>query len=153
MNQYGLVEPLTNLTINSILKKEVNFIGCFSRENLPVINKLPISFIINTHESNQPGEHWLAFYIDINGAEFFDSYGNSPNYFGHDLVNYLNKYKNWIFNKTKIQGNSNNCGYYCILFIMYRSKNKLKEFFNEFRFNSVKNDFKLEKLIKKFSIN
>ncbi len=49
--------------------------------------------------------------------------------------------------------NSNNCGYYCILFIMYRSKNKLKEFFNEFRFNSVKNDFKLEKLIKKFSIN
>jgi hypothetical protein len=50
MNQYGLVEPLTNLTINSILKKEVNFIGCFSRENLPVINKLPISFIINTHE-------------------------------------------------------------------------------------------------------
>jgi hypothetical protein len=148
MNSLGIVNPLTNITIDEILKNEKSYIGCFARNKLPVIKKIPASFIINTHNSDQPGEHWLAFYIDTNGCEFFDSYGNRPNYFGNDLVEYLNYFKHWTFNESKIQGMSNNCGYYCILFIMYRSRNKLKEFFNEFRFNAVKNDFKLEKLLK-----
>ena len=50
-----------------------NFIGVFARDQLPKKIKFPSSFIINTDKSNEPGEHWLAIFYDINGVcEFFD---------------------------------------------------------------------------------
>ncbi|MEQ2301665.1 hypothetical protein AMECASPLE_038394 [Ameca splendens] len=37
----------------------------------------PAYFIVNTHPSHMPGEHWLALTLDENGeASFFDSYGS-----------------------------------------------------------------------------
>ena len=37
------------------------FSGVLARNELPIINKLPCAFILNTHKKNQTGEHWLAF--------------------------------------------------------------------------------------------
>lgn len=144
---------MDNFTIKNILemKNKHNsikniFLGVFPRDELPEIKTYPSCFIINTDPKSKPGEHWLAFYIDKNGiCDFFDSYGNAPVRFG--LEDYLSKFKSWNFSRQKIQGDSLNCGIYCILFLLYRSQNKLKEFYSEFNKTSILNDKKLIYLI------
>lgn len=132
------------------LKQEKIFIGVFPRDEFPHIKSYPVCFIINTDPSYMPGEHWLAVYIDNNQhCFFFDSYGNSPKYFG--LENEFKNFKKLTWNKIKIQGDSNNCGLYCILFLLYKSHNKLKQFYLEFNQKSLFNDNKLVKLINKLN--
>ena len=67
------------------------FIGVFARDELPLfLQKLPCCFILNTHNRDQPGEHWLAFFIDSNrNAEFFDPCGLQPSFYNLDV--YLNQ--------------------------------------------------------------
>ena len=145
---------MDTLTINEIIKKDQllskSFLGVFARDQLPRIVRYPASFILNTETSSKSGEHWLAFYIDKKKfCYFFDSYGNKPSKFR--LQNFLNSnFTNWTYNQTQLQGFSDYCGYYCILFLLFVSRNKLHEFFNEFRNNSFINDKKLRFLIKKF---
>ena len=61
------------------------FLGVFARDELPKRVKYPSCFILNTQPRSQEGEHWLAIYFDHKrNCYFFDSYGNSPKYFGLD---------------------------------------------------------------------
>ncbi len=103
--------------------------------------------VLNTDSHEKPGEHWLAIYVDENGfGEFFDSYANNPERFG--LINYLNKNcRIWTYNKQIIQGNSNFCGYYCVLFLLFRARNKANKFFSYFNSSLENNDLKIKKLI------
>jgi hypothetical protein len=147
---------MDNFTINKILnsnhqlnnlKKQKIFIGVYPRDKIPKIKSYPSCFILNTDTSTEPGEHWLAVYVDQNNeCYFFDSYGNSPKFFGLD--NYFSQFKTLTWNKIKLQGNSNNCGLYCILFLLYKSHNKLQQFYLEFDNKSDINDKKLIDLIK-----
>lgn len=145
---------MDNITIEKILKQNNkyntirnSFLGVFPRDKLPQVKKLPACFILNTQPSSEPGEHWLAFYIDDkNVCDFFDSYGNSPSRFGLD--NYLDKFKSSYWSKAKIQGMSSNCGLYCILFLLYKSQNRMREFYLEFNKTAFLNDKKLIYLIK-----
>lgn len=127
-----------------------HFIGVFPRDRLPIHIPYPSSFIINTHTSKQPGEHWLALYYDKDrNVDFFDSYGHSPKFF--NLESYLDKTSTRIkFNSKQLQSFSSKlCGYYCILFILYRSRGFSIEFFVEkFSKNELINDFILLNLIK-----
>ena len=78
---------------------------------------------MNTHKSNQSGEHWLAFYYNEDGiCTFFDSFGLEPYVYG--LQEYLNKTSvKWIYNDTQLQSfTSKACGYYCIYFILCLSR-------------------------------
>lgn len=61
-----------------------SFLGVFPSDALPSerLARRPLSLIVNTHPHDRPGEHWLAIYLpDDEGAEFFDSYGFSPEAF------------------------------------------------------------------------
>jgi len=53
---------MNNIQIERILKKDTfakkNFIGVFSRNNLPKIIKCPSSLYFNTDKKSGPGEHW-----------------------------------------------------------------------------------------------
>ena len=113
MNSLQLEQILTkNNQTNKI------FIGVYARDELPKLNKFPCCFILNTAKRSHPGKHWLAFYYDSNKVcNFFDSYGNDPKFF--NLDDYVNSTStNIISNKKPIQSwNSENCGYYCILFL------------------------------------
>jgi hypothetical protein len=51
----------------------------------------------------------------------------------------------WSFNKQRIQGDSDLCGLYAILFCLFSSKNKLREFFSKFSSNYSKNDYLVKK--------
>ncbi len=138
-------------SIHKILKNDEKtstfFIGVFARDRLPNLKKKKCCLVLNTDSHEKPGEHWLAIYVDENGfGEFFDSYANNPERFG--LINYLNKNcRIWTYNKQIIQGNSNFCGYYCVLFLLFRARNKANKFFSYFNSSLENNDLKIKKLI------
>jgi hypothetical protein len=133
---------------DSILSKI--FIGVYSRDELPENFSYPTCFIINNKPKTHSGEHWLAFFYDSNKiCYFFDSYANNPEYY--DLTSYIqNSSSSWYFNKKRIQGNSNYCGLYCMLFLTFISRNKIKLFYDYFNENYENNDKKLSFLIHKY---
>jgi hypothetical protein len=59
---------MNTLEINRYLKKFPQFKGTYPRDMLPTINRLPACVVINTDPSNEPGEHWVAVFIDRNGS-------------------------------------------------------------------------------------
>lgn len=143
---------LSTIDLLDILKSRIHhFKGVYARDNLPKLINFPACFIINTHNANQGGEHWLAFYYDEKGnAEFFDSYGNHPSFF--ELESYLNNTsKNWTWNKKQLQSfNSPLCGYYCSLYLLYKNLNySLEYFLNKFSNFFNVNDMVLLNLIKR----
>ena len=80
-------------------------------------NKFPKSIIINTDQSNKPGDHWIAIVLTEKHAYYFDS-------FGLGIVDQqirqflLPRYSSIIFNSLCIQHIlSDKCGYYCIYFV------------------------------------
>ena len=53
-----------------------------AKDTLPeVVSTYPSAFVCNTHDSDQPGEHWVAMYVDEIG-DYFDlvqrSYSPEP---------------------------------------------------------------------------
>ena len=122
------------------------------------INKLPrrkilrpCCFIINTHKSNLPGEHWFAIFVPKFGKiEYFDSYGLKPiNEEVHDFIK-LNGGK-YIYNEKNIQGiNSENCGKFSLFYLYMRTRgfnlNKIQKFFVK---NKNFNDLIVNKLFYK----
>lgn len=145
---------LNTQQILQILRKDkfskTHFLGVFARDQIPLKLKYPSSLILNTDKSNQKGEHWLAIYYDKDGkAEFFDSFGRHPAEF--KLENYMQKTSTkWDYNSKQLQSfQSKICGYYCVLFIMYRSRGyEMKEFLEKFSDFNLINDFILLNLIK-----
>ena len=96
------------------------FRGVYARDRLPTRLPFPSCLIVNTHSSREPGEHWLAVYYGINGVcEFFDSYGRSPA--TYRLYSYLQRTSRRVtWNRICFQPfDSNACGYYCFLYLMY----------------------------------
>ena len=119
---------LNSIQLNKILQRDKItkkiFLGVFSRDYLPKKLKYPCCFIVNTHPSNKPGEHWLAFFYSKSGyCYFFDSYGLSPNYYG--LQSYIEKTsKGYSFNSKRLQSfTSNTCGFYAFIFILLKARN------------------------------
>jgi len=116
-------EVLSTSDINSALEKVSIFKGAYPSDvvpiSIPIDLKDPQAYIINTADSTHPGEHWIALVLVKNKCLFFDS-------FGHQLLNLdiLNKLKKagvlqYQFNNKQIQPyQSENCGYYCIAFIL-----------------------------------
>ena len=78
--------------------------------------------IINLQNSNEPGSYWIALKIVNNTIFLFDSFG-----IGYIPIRIFKVYKYYkiITNIYQIQDiNSNLCGMFCVLFILYDIKNK-----------------------------
>lgn len=75
--------------------------------------------ISNTMSSEDPGEHWVAFYFPKNGPnEFMDSMGNTPDYYDVGFEKVLGTY---LMTTDRIQNSkSDMCGLYCIYYVMRR---------------------------------
>ena len=113
--------PLSNIFINNLLKDFRNFIGCFSKDQLSLIENNK-SIIINLNNSNQPGSHWIALKRVDNVIYMFDSF--SIEYLP---IGIFKTFKNLkiITNIYRIQDISSNlCGMFCVLYILYDIKNK-----------------------------
>ena len=121
------MESLTTLDILKEINKDSYarryFVGVFPRNRLPAINTYPASLILNTDPSGRPGEHWVAIYFNKEKeAEFFDSFGFSAEQYNFDK--YIKRFSiNYTYNTFQIQNiDSYFCGYYCLYFIMLKSR-------------------------------
>ena len=149
------MQPLSTKDILKEIDRDMyakrHFIGVYPCNHLPVVNNYPASLILNTDPDWKPGEHWLAIYFnEIKEAEFFDSYGFSACH--HKFEKYIKlfstSYKN---NSTQIQSyDSNACGYYCLYFIMLKSRG-----FTLSEINSLfsKTDFKINDYLVSHIVN
>ena len=71
---------MNSIQINAIFKKHkyTRYIykGTIAFNEKPKKITRPSAYIINTQNRDKDGEHWLAFYFDLNGdVDVFDSYG------------------------------------------------------------------------------
>ena len=124
---------MSNLEIDEILKNDKNYIGTFSKDNVPVL-KNNQSTIINLQDSDQSGSHWVSYEKIGNKIIYFDSYGVA---YIPDIIK--NQYPNHktICNIYRIQSmDSIQCGRYCILFVKSDIKNEND--YNNFYYNLKK---------------
>ena len=94
-----------------------------AKDTLPeVVSTYPSAFVCNTHDSDQPGEHWVAMYVDEIG-DYFDPYGQKPQH--AEFTNFMNKHcSQWSPNDHILQSPiSTVCGQYCVAFLMFRCRN------------------------------
>ena len=131
---------MSNIFINNLLKDNKEFIGCFSKDQISLIDNNK-SMIINLQDSNKAGSHWIALKRVRNAIFVFDSFG-----IGYIPMNIFKLYKNYkiITNIYRIQDISSNlCGMFCVLFILYdiKSKNDFIKFLTLFNSNNfLKNE-------------
>ena len=95
--------PLSNILINNLLKDNKNFKGCFSKDQISLIENNK-SIIINLNDSNEPGCHWIALKRVKNTIFVFDSFGIGYLFFFFFLKT-INKNK---YNVTLITNNLSN---------------------------------------------
>ena len=111
--------PISNFKINEILKDDKNYIGTFSKDNVPIL-KNNQSTIVNLADSNKTGTHWIAMKFINNKLFYFDSYGIP---FIPDIIK--KQYNKIITNIYRIQSiDSNECGKFCIMFIKSNIQNE-----------------------------
>ena len=139
--------------LHSHLETKQCFRGVFALDQVPkTFFKFPSCFIVNTHKQNQPGEHWLAVYIDSNmKIDFFDSFGRPPEEF--KLHQYLSSISIQInYNKKQIQSVSSSfCGYYCLFFILSKVRGmSMDKFVSMFSENTEKNDDIINSFLEEF---
>lgn len=109
--------------INLVMKNVPNFLGVYSRDNLPIPEEYPFSLICNTDLQFEDGTHWIAIYVDSDGkGTYFDSYAMPPIH--EEFKEFLNTFcqngQSW--NKTKLQCNTCiTCGEYCCIYIILRN--------------------------------
>ena len=68
--------PDSNVKINEILKNNEEYIGNFSKNNVPK-QKNNQSTIVNLANSYDKGTHWIGMKFYSNKSFYFDSYGIS----------------------------------------------------------------------------
>ena len=112
--------PLTNIEIETYLNT-LNckyFKGVFSADNIPNL-KPPFSIIVNLSKYNEIGSHFVTILADKKCICYIDTFGISC--FINSIYQFLHSFElNIFYNISTIQNiQSQGCGYYCILFVLY----------------------------------
>ena len=112
-----------------------------AKDTLPeVVDTYPSAFVCNTHDGDQPGEHWIAIYVDEIG-DYFDPYGQQPEHV--EFTNFMNEHcSEWSPNDRVLQSPiSTVCRHYCIAFLMFRCRKvSMHDFTSLFTTDLVAND-------------
>ena len=96
----------------------------YSTPDLPlpaIVRHKPALIVLNTDKSTGPGEHWCVVIINKNECEFFDSYGQSPEYYDFD-VRFYDLCNTIYYNEFQIQGDLPTCGHHCLFFSFHRAR-------------------------------
>jgi hypothetical protein len=108
-------------------------------------------YIINLQDDeradgmDQPGSHWVCFWIEDGKAVYFNSFGMAP---PAEVQIYLRRYKPIPYNNQQIQNiASGHCGIYCIFFLYWMHRHRKLPVMKRFqRFLDVWSDNPLENL-------
>ena len=132
---------MDSIELHNRVKNLKLFRGIYPRNELYNIKYLNGYIVVNTNDSSEPGEHWVAIYFTPQKGEYFDPFGLPPLH--SDFVNFLNKKcSRWCYNNKTIQDPlSKKCGKYCIAFLLSKLKNvsfiKFLQMFKSFRYNEI----------------
>ena len=134
--------------INYLLSKVTEFLGCFSRNQLPPFPKtFPNSMIINTDHSSGPGIHWVALILLANECLYFDPFG--VGILEAEILDYIkSRYQSFGYSNTCIQDiKSKKCGAFCVAFILsVKNKTDYNNFIASFNSSYLKqNDIILKR--------
>jgi len=116
-------EALSNFDLDEMLKKSPSYLGTFSHDTIPTFSNERFSAIINYHNYNQEGSHWICVYNspEKKYSEFFDSFGLPPS--DKILKKLKQTGKKVLYNTSKIQNiTSSKCGFYCYFYILMRDR-------------------------------
>ena len=116
------------------------FGGVLSKDTLPSsITNTPRIYIVNMQNSNQPGDHWIAIWVDT-VPEYFNSLAEKPpQEFEHFLISHGPKY---IYNSKQLQANvSSVCGQHCLMYSYFKCYgHSFQDYLNLFDADLVLND-------------
>lgn len=136
---------MDEIEINAFLKENKktknHFLGVLAYDELP--HTQPDGFyIVNTGHSETVGIHWVVILKEGNIMEFFDSLGKTPDYYTSRIEQYLLRNgKYYKMNIKRLQGQSDVCANYCILYGYFRCINySMEDILNIFSSNLEKND-------------
>jgi hypothetical protein len=140
-----------------------HYLGTISRNGwdqlTPAVHSGKSAWIMNTDKTGKPGTHWVAFLIDLDDktVEYYDSFaGDLDVDVDRALVEFIKK--NAIreqYLKLKINGvidqdaNSDNCGWFCVRFVLDRFRGKKWREVTKFD-DSVKGEAEIAAFKKKY---
>ena len=137
---------------NALTRK--GFLGVFSSDKLPhTVHRYPATFVANVDSSEEPGSHWVAFYIPHRyRIEFFDSFGHAATDFPGPLSDYVNMFSKRDFNPVPLQSHTTVvCGHYCIYYLYSRCRGRtLKDIVSSFGPKKLGNDVKVYNYVTKY---
>ena len=141
--------------IESILKNDTSFRGCYSFDNLPKLGKkFPQKIIINTGRRETQGEHWIALLLTSEECFYFDSFGLPI--INLEISKFLSsKFRFVTYSEICIQHFlSNKCGQFCLLFLKtVNNKKSYNNFILSFDHKNLqRNDTSVQIYLKKYSI-
>ena len=96
------------------------YLGTFAADTIPDKPTPLTCFISITDPQSEPGEHWVAFFVNQNGyTYYFDSYGNPPINIKHLRFCEKSSQGYWTYNRQRLHNlTSSNCGFHCVGFII-----------------------------------
>lgn len=150
---------MNTLQLTQVMEKDPKsrnkFCGVYASDTLPTtIEHFPCGLIVNTDPQTEKGAHWLAMYFPSKErGEFFDSYGNPPDFYRENFETFLDKQsRSWKYNHRSLQSlNSSTCGQFCLYFIMNRNRGKpLSIIVNSFSKNTSINDHRVSEFTRRY---
>lgn len=143
MNSVEILQALRHLN--------VRYAGVYPADRLPRLWTRSTAIVANTDNHDRPGQHWVAFHIDQQGAgTYFDSYGLPP-LDPRFLLRLRRNSTTYRWNTTQLQGNlSQTCGQYCCVFLYFLCNGyDIRQFLNLFSSDYEHNDRLIVKLFRK----
>lgn len=120
------------------------FRGVLSYEELPDVFRGSKGFyVVNSDKVSGKGLHWLVIYKQSEDKiEFFDSLGRPPEFYSPKIKMFLeHSANNYVYSNVRLQGESELCGDYCIVFVYLSACGySLLDFINMFTNNITEND-------------
>lgn len=118
------MKPLRTEDLNKILKNDLvtskTYLGAFPSCIFPKTKKKQYSWISNTDNHVEKGEHWVCWFVNGNKVNFFDSYGRHPDdsTLPFNFQEFANQFNVIKFSTKRVQRwDSSACGYFCVHFI------------------------------------
>jgi hypothetical protein len=131
--------------ITDLLSEFQGFEGVFPLDYLPQPTTAPAAYVINTHTSIMPGEHWVAVVFSGDGtSEYFDSFGLPPMH--PEITQFMQSHsRSGHWNPHALQGvTARTCGLYCVLYVTHRlAGHASNEFLRLFTDDSLVNDLRV----------
>lgn len=107
-------------------------------------------YVINSDNSDSPGEHWFMIFYDNDYLAFVDSFARSSNFYDitEELISANTEIKEVPFQLQHFF--SNVCGEYVVYFSYNLCRNKtLEDILSRFSFNCKDNDNKVKHFVNK----